>query len=64
MARATEDKWIPWTFIEDLKNGDFMSTKYVSEHVVLEKPPKIIVFMNRYPDKAQMSEDRWNILCI
>ena len=49
------------TFIEDLKNGRYASTKYDCE-VVIGNSPHIICFANFLPpDLTKLSLDRWLI---
>ena len=44
--------------IEDLKNGRYFSTKYVSE-MRIYKPPHVVCFANSEPNFAALSADRW-----
>lgn len=50
---------VSYRFIEEVKNGVLTSTKYDSKTVVLEQMVHIVVFANREPDLAGLSEDRW-----
>jgi hypothetical protein len=68
VTRFYEDK-MAWGFLENLKDGNYTSTKYKSR-VVTFKPPKVVVFSNFEPKmwseidgvrKRVLSDDRWNI---
>lgn len=50
---------INYEVLEDIKNGVFNSTKYESKSKCYD-PPKIVVFMNEYPDTDKLSFDRFN----
>ena len=50
-------------FIEDLKNGYIISTKYEVRKKVFESPV-VIVFANSYPEKTLLSIDRWHVFHI
>lgn len=59
LCRSQED-FISYQSIEDMKNGDFFSTKYESTDLVFE-PPHVVVFANVPPDQSKLSADRWVI---
>lgn len=53
--------YLPWAFLEELKDGYIVSTKY--ECVIKEMPiPHLIIFMNSHPDLNVLSLDRYNII--
>lgn len=54
-----EDR-IPYSFMEQAKNGLFFSPKYESKMVWYDAP-HLVVFANREPDQSKMSADRWDI---
>ena len=56
-SRTQVDK-INYQVIEDLKNGRYFSTKYVSEMRVY-KPPHVVCFANSEPNFVALSTDRW-----
>lgn len=60
MARCNESTYWPWSFMENLKNGWFTSTKYMGLQTQFEAP-KIIVFTNEIPNKFKLSMDRYQI---
>lgn len=62
LADFTRDQqdWIPYTTLEVLKNGIYMSGKYEGERV-LRNAPHIFVFANFPPKIAALSADRWAI---
>lgn len=53
---------VSYRFIEEVKNGVLTSTKYDSKTVVLEQMVHIVVFANREPDLAGLSEDQWVVI--
>lgn len=61
MARCNDEKFFPWNFMENLKNGWFLNIKYESRMVQFE-PPKVIVMMNQVPMFNKFSMDRYCIL--
>jgi len=62
LADFTRDQqdWVPYTTLEVLKNGIYMSGKYEGE-CVLRNSPHIFVFANFPPKIAALSVDRWKI---
>ena len=50
-----------YTIIENLKNGQYLSTKYETKQKLFEIP-YIIVMANFKPDKNKLSKDRWDII--
>lgn len=61
-TRSQED-FISYQSIEEVKNGIFFNTKYESEMVIYDSP-HVICFANFPPHKDRLSEDRWNIINI
>jgi len=49
-----------YTIIENLKNGQYLSTKYETKQKLFSVP-HIIVMANFQPDTTKLSQDRWNI---
>lgn len=47
--------------MEKIKDGNFLSTKYVPKKVLYSKTPHMVVFSNQAPDIQAMSIDRWRI---
>lgn len=47
--------------MEKIKDGNFLSTKYVPKKVLFSKSMHIIVFSNVAPDYQALSHDRWRI---
>ena len=52
---------INWQFIEELKDGKFISHKYDCQMVEFEQTPHIVCMMNSNPDITMLSADRWDI---
>ena len=63
MARCNDSRWWPWTFIENIKNGIFMSTKYQGGMKIFDIP-KVVMFMNVEPDMDKLSADRYDLMYI
>lgn len=59
LTRAQLER-INFDVIEMLKNGMFLSTKYVSQQKLYD-PPHVVIFANQMPDRSKLSEDRWRI---
>ena len=55
---------IPYTLIEDIKDGFGISTKYNSKTLHLKTPNIVILFSNVFPDTKYASRDRWSIFQI
>lgn len=60
--RDTEDRF-PYPVLEKLKDGCFLSTKYVSRRVRF-KPLHVVIFCNFPPDLGKLSADRWVVMNI
>lgn len=61
MARCNDEKFYPWNFMENLKNGWYCNLKYESRMVYFD-PPKIIVMLNQAPNFSKFSMDRYVII--
>lgn len=62
MARCNDVDYFPWNFMEQLKNGYYISPKYVSRKVECESQ-KIVVFMNELPP-IKFSLDRYEVYTV
>lgn len=51
-----------YAFLEAVKNGRVLSSKYQSRVLVLPKPPVVICFANWRPQIEVVSKDRWKIV--
>lgn len=60
LARSQEC-YVSYQGIEEVKNGIFYNTKYESGMCMYD-PPHVVVFANFYPDMEKLSADRWNII--
>lgn len=54
------ESYISYSGIEEVKNGIFFSGKYESGQVIFNHP-HVVCFANFEPDRAKLSDDRWNI---
>jgi hypothetical protein len=58
-----KDNWLNKTYfysiLENVKNGNFESTKYVPEKRVLNATPHVVVMANEWPVLDNLSLDRW-----
>lgn len=57
----TNENYISYQAIEELKNGIFFSSKYESGMCIFNIP-HVICFSNFEPDESRLSKDRWNII--
>ena len=55
---------VPYSLLEDIKDGFAISTKYNSKNLQFRKPNIVILFSNTTPNKKKVSPDRWNIFKI
>lgn len=62
VPRSNQD-YISYTGMEEIKNGFFFSPKYESDMVVFNSP-HIIVFANNLPEYSKLSADRWKVIDI
>lgn len=56
----TQENFISYTGIEEIKNGIFFSNKYESGMIITDIP-HVIIFANYEPDRTALSMDRWDI---
>lgn len=59
----TNNSYLSYTGIEEVKNGCFCSPKYEAQMVVMNSP-HVVVFSNQEPNYSAMSDDRWNVVCL
>ena len=59
----TQMERVNYQVIEDIKNGRYFSSKYVSEMRVYA-PPHVVCFSNSEPQYGALSADRWVLLDI
>lgn len=62
VARASSE-FIPYGFLEEVKDGYIFSTKYVPLEKVFPTP-HVVVFCNVFPDLTKLSEDRFIIITL
>jgi len=63
IPKSTEERFVSFTGLEEVKDMLFYSGKYEGG-MVNGKPPHLVIFANWKPDTAQMSGDRWRIIRI
>ena len=51
----------PYGFIEEIKDGNAVSTKYNSSVLDIKIPNSVVVFSSELPDITRMSTDRWTV---
>lgn len=56
----TAEGYVSYDAIECVKNGMFFSAKYDSDMCIFNTP-HVVVFANFEPERAKLSEDRWDI---
>lgn len=57
----TQVEYLPYTFIEEVKDGEVQSGKYEGSTKRF-KPPHVVVMMNIMPDFEKLSEDRYVVI--
>lgn len=61
LSRDCQDRQYIYDVMEILKNGQYLSTKYVPQKRIYPKP-HIVVFANFEPDYTRFTDDRWNVI--
>lgn len=59
----SKGEFLQYDFLEQVKDGYLMSSKYNS-HMKVFKPPHVIVMMNEEPDRTKLSHDRFKYIYI
>lgn len=59
-TRTNED-YIPYSALEEVKDGIFFSGKYEAG-MVMYNSPHVVCFANFPPDRSKLSEDRWDVI--
>jgi hypothetical protein len=60
----SQNEFLQYGFMEELKNGYLWSPKYHSTIKRLSKPPHVVVMLNEHPDMTKLSADRYNVITI
>ena len=55
---------VPYTLLEDLKDGQAITSKYDSKELRFASPNIVILFSNEGPCVEKLSQDRWKIYTI
>ncbi len=61
LTRSQDGEFTPYSTMETIKNGLYLSTKYQSVPVLRDTACHLIVFANFRPDRSKLSEDRWDV---
>lgn len=61
LTRSQDGEFTPYSTMETLKNGHYLSTKYESVNVSRDGECHLIVFANFLPDRTKLSNDRWDV---
>jgi len=56
----TQVEYMPYTFLEELKDGYVQSTKYECTQKTFERM-HVVVLMNQFPDLTKLSADRYDV---
>ena len=59
VPRSFDTEHVPYSFLEDIKDGKAISSKYNSRELKFVTPNIVIVFSNDAPCAEQLSADRW-----
>lgn len=59
----TQEEFVSYQAIEEIKDGIFFSSKYESGMCIFE-PPFVIVLANFDPDRSKLTGDRWDVRTI
>ena len=63
-TRAADRADQNYTVLEQIKDGNAISSKYSSTVLKFKIPNMVVVFSNTQPDKSKLSSDRWIIFSI
>ena len=61
IPRSFDTQYVPYGFLEDIKDGKAISTKYNSRELKFVTPNIVIVFSNDTPYAENLSFDRWKM---
>ena len=64
IPRSFSRENVPYNLLEQLKDGQAISTKYDSKCVRFKTPNTVVVFANYMPCQTEMSLDRWKMFTI
>ena len=64
IPRSFSGDYVPYNLLEQLKDGQAISTKYNSKCLRFKTPNIVLVFANYGPSQVKMSFDRWQIFNI
>ena len=59
IPRSFDTEHVPYSFLEDIKDGKAISSKYNSRELKFVTPNIVIVFSNDAPYADKLSSDRW-----
>lgn len=61
--RSKQGEFIQYDFLEELKDGSLLNTKYESRMLNFDHP-HVVVMMNEEPDRDKLSRDRYEVIKI
>ena len=64
IPRSFATEAVPYTLLEEIKDGQAISSKYDSKILRFKTPNIVVVFSNGNPTERMMSRDRWQIFKI
>ena len=64
IPRSIATEAVPYTLLEEIKDGQAISSKYDSKILRFKTPNIVVVFTNEEPTETMMSKDRWQIFKI
>ena len=59
IPRSFDTSFVPYGFLEDIKDGKAISSKYNSKELKYVTPNIVIIFSNDAPCVEKLSSDRW-----
>ena len=52
---------VAYGLLENIKDGFLISSKYRSKPLRIQTPNTVLIFSNSFPERVQLSDDRWKI---
>ena len=64
IPRSFDSNDVPYTALEEIKDGQAIDAKYDSKVISLHTPNVLAIFSNNLPKRLKVSTDRWEIYVI